>query len=317
MNGSGTTMLLDHLSSHSLLFGFPSETKSLPFFIEHQVEYGDLTDDRKFLKLWNDMKESVVGRVAPGPERIPTPENWREVPRTAASVFNQILLLFAGAKGKHIWCEKTPMHVHHLCLLAAEFPNAKFVHIVRDGRDCAASFHRRWKFNPVRTVYRWKRAVRAGRAQGQLLGSRYHEVRYEQVTETPEMAFRDICAFLGIAFEAAVLSAARSRPEMTGSSAQTVAPNQRRAAQYFGAADLARIEGVAGRYLTELGYVCRNPAGDSDPAPWALRWWEFTDDLRRFGVAMLAGDRMLRPRYWRYVVRRVRSALKQKATAKS
>ena len=45
MNGSGTTMLLDCLANHSMLFGFPGETKVLPSFLERESQYGDLADE--------------------------------------------------------------------------------------------------------------------------------------------------------------------------------------------------------------------------------------------------------------------------------
>ena len=66
MNGSGTTMLLDHLASHSLLFGFPAETQVLPYFIKRQTTYGDLADDANYWKLWSDLARSSYRRPMPG-----------------------------------------------------------------------------------------------------------------------------------------------------------------------------------------------------------------------------------------------------------
>ena len=312
MNGSGTTMLLDHLASHSLLFGFPAETQVLPYFIKRQAIYGDLEDDANYRKLWCDMAKSSYRGQIPGASENHIPEHWREQPRSAAGVFNAIMLQFADAEGKRIWCEKTPMHVHHLALLAQEFPTAKFIHIVRDGRDCAASFHRRWSYNPVRTIYRWKHAVRAGQSQGQRLDSRYYEVRYDEVTRAPENAFQDICAFLGIPFESSVLNAIRVRPHMTGSASQSIVRNQRCAAQYFTPRDLEKIERVAGRCLSDLGYATSNPTGDQDPKWLTLRWWELVDDVRRLGRLVLAEGSMFKPKRWSYIIKRARGALKQK-----
>src|SRR5688572_4070232 len=162
MNGSGTTMLLDHLSNHSLIFGFPNETRSIPYFISHQSDYGDLTVDDNFMRLWRDVRQSLVGQPKLRPESIPVPDKSA---RTAAGIIDHIMKYLARAQGKEIWCEKSPMHVHHLQLLSQAFPEAKFIHVIRDGRDCAASFHRRWRFNPVRTVFRWKLAVSSGMQQ--------------------------------------------------------------------------------------------------------------------------------------------------------
>jgi hypothetical protein len=316
MNGSGTTMLLDHISSHSMLYGFPNETRFLPYFIRHHNRYGDLSIDRNFLELWDDMRKSVVRRLGPGSRKIPLPEDWSIHPRSAASVFDQIMRMFALEKGVHIWCEKTPMYVHHLTLLSNAFPNARFLHIIRDGRDCAASFHRRWKFNPVRTIFRWKQAVRAGRAQGKLLGSRYLEVRYESLTHAPEMTFQEICEFLGIPFESTILNSARSRADKTRANMQVVAPNVKTASQYFDAKQLAKIECIAGQCLTDLGYICdHHSTGNKDPSRFALRWWEAVDDLRRLAALSLGQGRIFNRRKWSYVLRRVRSALKQKATS--
>ena len=60
MNGSGTTMLRDHLANHSWIFGYPDETTSLPYFILHQREYGDSNSDENFLRLWQAMKTSLA-----------------------------------------------------------------------------------------------------------------------------------------------------------------------------------------------------------------------------------------------------------------
>jgi hypothetical protein len=223
----------------------------------------------------------------------------------------------AAGQGKRIWCEKTPMYVHHIPLLADAFLEARFIHVIRDGRDCAASFHRRWRFNPVRTVTRWKKAVRAGRQEGQPLGGRYVEVRYEAVTEAPEAAFRELLELLDLPFEAAVLRSARSRLDRAASHETEVKPNTRRANDYFSPVVVGKLEAVAGLMLTNLGYPCTNASGDRDPAAWQMRWWRFADDIRRFMAIISRRGRILRPSKWRYIASRTRNALKQRVTSKS
>jgi hypothetical protein len=313
MNGSGTTMLRDHLANHSCIYGFPAETRSLPYFIMHPHEFGDLNGEDNFLHLWRSMKKSLANRASFLPEIIPMPEKPY---RTAAGSFNHIMQYLAQAEGKRIWCEKTPMYVHHMPLLADAFPSAKFIHIIRDGRDCAASFHRRWRFNPVRTIARWKKAVQAGTREGKALGARYMEVRYEAVTEAPDKAFRDLLEFLRLPFEDAVLRSARSRPDRAASQQAEVKRNVRRAEDYFDPIVAGKLEAVAGRLLTDLRYPCRDESGDSDPPAWQMRWWYFADDMRRFAAVVTRRGRILRPSKWRYIARRTRNALKQRATSK-
>ncbi len=314
MNGSGTTMLLDHLSSHPLLFGFPGETKFLPYFLTRASKYGDLADDRNYLKLWEDMSDSIIGHAQRESGRFSLPSDWGAPPRSVARVFDRIMGSFATEQGKRIWCEKSPMHVLHMQLLGGAFPNARFIHVIRDGRDCAASFHRRWKFNPRRTVFRWKNAVREGRRQGANLGTRYLEVRYENITREPEASLREICRFLDLPFDAAVLDTGRARRDVTSATSSRIVRNQREANQYFDAAMIEELERIAGQCLAEFGYASTNRFGDHDPSSARLRWWELGDDIRRFAVVTFRNGRIFKPRNWGYLGRRVSSALMQKTT---
>jgi hypothetical protein len=314
MNGSGTTMLLDCLAGHSSLYGFRGETKVLPYFIERQAKYGNLANDDNFAALWGDLQSSVSGRDWPRLVDRSVINAWIGRPRSVAAVFDWIMSSLASKEGKRIWCEKTPMYVHHISLLAAAFPRAKFIHVIRDGRDCAASFNRRWQFNPIRTAYRWRQAVQAGRSQGAQLESRYFEVRYERLTESPEDVFREICEFLELPYEPAILKLSRQRPQMTGSMEGSVMRNERRAEQFFPPDVLREIEAVAGMCLAECGYSVRYQSGDKTPAKWKLRWWEFTDDRRRLRETIKTAANMSESGRWAYFSRRLLSALKQKRT---
>ncbi len=306
-------MLRDHLANHSWIYGFPAETRSLPYFIKHQHEYGDLKHEDNFRRLWQDLTKSVSKRADLLPANLPLPDVSG---RSAAGAFNHIMRHLAGAEGKRIWCEKTPMYVHHLTLLGRAFPEARFIHIIRDGRACAASFHRRWKFNPIRTVARWKQAVRDGRQQGQSLGDRYLEIRYEAITDEPESAFGELLRFLDLPFENAVLTSARTKADPATSHSARIVQNSRKAEDYFDRDTAKHIDSVAGRLLTELGYACSDEAGDLDPPAWQLKWWRMTDDVRRFVMVTLTRGRILRPSKWRYIAARTRNALKQRATSK-
>jgi hypothetical protein len=310
MNGSGTTMLLDHLGNHSSIFGFPDETKSLPYFILNSRRYGNLADELNFRRL----RDEVVNAIGKAGIDAALQLDWSTVDRSAAGVFDAIMKKLAKSHGKRVWCEKTPMHVHHMRLLGAHFPDARFIHVIRDGRDCAASFHRRWRFNPVRTMYRWKQAVDAGQRQGADLGNRYLEVRYERVTEAPEAEFGAILQFLGLPFESSVLRSMRARPNATTPAHGQVVRSDRGAAVYFKPSVIAAMEAVAGKTLARLGYSCSNPDGDSDPGAVQRRWWQLSDDLQRLSTFLTRNGRLLRPSQWRYLVTRLRSSLRQKAS---
>jgi hypothetical protein len=176
---------------------------------------------------------------------------------------------YAAKAGKPRWGDKTPMYMRHLPLLARLFPDAQYVHLIRDGRDAALSFlqmpegtfTRTWAHptTPAQFACLWRKEVTDARALGRRLGaSRYHEVRYEDLVASPEDVVREICAFASIPFESAMLDYA-SAVDVSGK------PHQQRLLtpptsgvrswrEDMQAADVDAIEAVAGNLLAELGY---------------------------------------------------------------
>src|SRR4029077_13048431 len=51
-----------------------------------------------------------------------------------------VYAVYAEERGKQRWGDKTPMYMQNLHLLERLFPDALFVHLIRDGRDAATSF---------------------------------------------------------------------------------------------------------------------------------------------------------------------------------
>jgi Sulfotransferase family len=127
---------------------------------------------------------------------------------------------YGAARGKLIVGDKTPGYVREIGLLHELFPRARFVHLVRDGRDVCLSalewerkaeqFRRRfptWDDAPVATAALWWRwHVLEGRASGNRLGPElYVELRYEALVADPEDECRRLCDFLRVAFDPAML----------------------------------------------------------------------------------------------------------------
>jgi hypothetical protein len=286
MNGSGTTMLLDCLGRHPALYAFPKETRLIPYLMARESSYGDLSVDASYQALWDDVRGLAVFRQVNGNEPVPLPADWRDRPRSLSSVLDSIFRYFAAHHGKSRWCEKTPQHVQHLIALARQFPHAKFVHVIRDGRDCAVSFHRRWKRTPQLTVFRWKKVVQMGRAQGESLGAaRYLEVRYEDLTEKPEIALRRICEFLSLPFDPVVLQSAQ--PYLSSMARDDRAAGLQRNSgkwrSYFPMHLAERLERIAGKTLASCGYDTRHPQSDEDVTAWERKVWSARESTRAFG----------------------------------
>lgn len=262
MNGSGTTMLLDHLGQHPALYAYPLETYVLPYYIRSQGQFGDLDDDDNFLRLWDKMRSAYAFQQRNRKQPIPLPDDWRNSARSAAGIFDRIMCLFAAKEGKERWAEKTPMHVRHIGLLSREFPEARFIHMIRDGRDCAASNHRRWGRSPEGTIYRWKDVVNLGRAQGEAIGERYLELKYEELTASPVEFLREACAFLSLEWDERVLVTDRLRPEVSRYASKTIVRSTASRDQYFTARRLRSLERIAGRTLARFGYDTDYPESE-------------------------------------------------------
>lgn len=123
--------------------------------------------------------------------------------RSHASVFAAMFEEFARQRGKPRWGDKTPMHVQYLLVLKRLFPNAQFVHIIRDGRDVVLSLLTRiWgpRHISVAGSY-WKWLVLTGMITGAILGPDcYREVRFEELVMDPEAVLRSLCEWLGLEY---------------------------------------------------------------------------------------------------------------------
>jgi len=124
-----------------------------------------------------------------------------------ASGFRQFYRSYARRFGKQRWGDKTPSYSHHLVEIARLLPEARFVHLIRDGRDAAVSLRRQW-FSPGSGIAEqaryWRDNVAAAIAQSTQV-AHYLELRFEDLVRDPEPQLRRVCDFIEIDFDAAML----------------------------------------------------------------------------------------------------------------
>jgi hypothetical protein len=139
-----------------------------------------------------------------------------------AGIFDQ----YGKTQGKALVGNQTPGFVRRLRTLHTLWPKARFVHLIRDGRDVFLStLHRTlkhpkpgvfdtWKDDPATTAALWwELNVRSGRQCGNSLGPElYYEIRYESLIAKPEQECRSLCDFLGLSFHDAMLRHQDTRP---------------------------------------------------------------------------------------------------------
>jgi Sulfotransferase family len=170
------------------------------------------------------------------------------------------------AEGKARWGDKTPVYIEILPQLAAMYPKARFIHLVRDGRDVAKSFQAtdwigRWLHDnagewtqALQCYWRWVRSD---------FSNRILQVRYEDLVLKTEGTLRQICGFIGEEFEPQMLSwhlivdeqiPMRERDVHAKLKLKSGAESVARWKREMSARELLVAEAFMGPDLTRLGY---------------------------------------------------------------
>jgi len=276
---SGTTLLRVMLDHHSQL-AVPDESYFIPQLADRHrgpIDVVAFVDDLRrlpTLREWDVDIAAVRSRLRPG---MPPGEAIGAVYET-----------YASARGKKRWGDKTPMYMQRLPMLERLFPTALYVHLIRDGRDCALSFAqmpagivtRSWAHprDAAGFACQWRAEVVAAEKLGRRVGRRYLELRYERLVTEPEASLRAVCSHVGLSFEPAMLDYAgnvdvTSRPHQQ-SLTRPPTPGLRDWQADMSAEDVHAFERVAGDLLAELGYETSGrptPRGRLDRAWYATR----------------------------------------------
>lgn len=195
--------------------------------------------------------------------------------------------LYAELRGKVRWGDKTPAYLTNIAEIGTALPEARFVHLIRDGRDVALSILAMPEADrPMRNpdsvgvvAGRWRKRIERARRQAEAL-PHYLEVRYEELVTEPEAVLRRVCDFVELDFLEEMLEYhagardrleemnrdLRSRDELPIQAAEgrlaphaltSEPPKRDRIAVWrerMSPVDVAEFEAEAGEMLTELGY---------------------------------------------------------------
>jgi len=296
---SGTTLLQRMLDAHSQL-AVANDTHFIPWVL-YEMGRDDnppLTPEivrrvrtyKRFHRLGLD--DAAVARAAEGAS---------DYAGFVAGLYDEL----ARAHAKALGGEKTPGYVRHLPMLHRLFPQARFVHIIRDGRDVALSAFGwardekgpgripLWKDEPAAAAALWwRRNVQMGREDGDALGpDLYRQIRYEDLVAQPEQSLRDLASFLGLPYEQRMaefhVGKTRDGSQRSAKSAW-LGPTRglRDWRTQMSARDAELFEAIAGDLLSALGYERSTESASPQIAAVARRcraWWDRRTWLRISG----------------------------------
>jgi len=263
---SGTTMLRMMLTAHPAL-AIPWESHFIVPLWKGRRKLGGVSSPdvqrvvalitrTSMFGLWEVPDDAVRRRVA----ALDRP--------TLGEVIESVFLAYADHQAKTRWGDKTPIYVNWIPQLAELFPTARFVHVIRDGRDVALSYQSvPWGPDDVwGSAFKWRRDVGAGRRDGPALGhDRYLEIRYETLVDEPRSVLERLCAFASLEFDERMLERDESRSvggrasqaEYHASATKPPTPGMRDWRTQMPDEQVLAFEAVAGDLLTRLGYERR------------------------------------------------------------
>ncbi len=271
---SGTTLLRLMLDAHPDV-AIPSETHFVPDLIarcvEGPVSHAELAAIATEHPRWGDFGLDA-GEYAARVEALE--------PLTAAEAIRAFYRLYAERWAKSRWGDKTPGYIRKTQPIQRVLPEARFIHMIRDGRDVALSVMP-LGFGPstvTEAAELWVKRVSTGRRQARG-ANHYMEVTYEDLIADTDGTLRSVCEFLELGYDPAMLAYHERASERLAEKARDLPkeggrtqPAEARVASHALAseaprpdrigrwrremepADVAEYERVAGALLAELGY---------------------------------------------------------------
>lgn len=199
---SGTTLLRTILMGHPDII-IPPET------------FGFRPSFKDFHLLQNSNWETIVEKVISNYQQSKQFEMWEvdlfhaketglQLQNNQRSLANLIQLIFLEYGSKHkpsanIWGDKTPLNTYYLKYINMTFPQARYVNLVRDGRDVVSSLKVAGLSNSRNSCLRWNQAIElVNQFKNRVPSHRLLTIRYEDFVTQFESKFQNICSFLDL-----------------------------------------------------------------------------------------------------------------------
>jgi LPS sulfotransferase NodH len=211
---SGTTLLCQLLDRHPAVCVSPEALFIMSLHRRYRSASWDVQAVRRFVRdLWT---EERMTRWRLDESRLLA--RLQELARSGRASFSlvcaEVYAEHARSRGKEdasLFGDKNPHYALFVESLAAIFPRARFLHMVRDHRDNVLSYQRvGFDLSSISGLaYRWREYNRRILAHREELGERYRRVRFEDLVTRQTETLTSVCDFLGIEL----------RPEMTNAPA--------------------------------------------------------------------------------------------------
>jgi hypothetical protein len=276
---SGSNLLRLIFNAHSGI-AIPHPPHIIHYFAKWERSYGDLNQPPAMKRLINDVLSLLKTHIYPWELEISAEKIFQEAsPRDLFGIYYAIYYAYLRHEGKRRWGCKSTFMIHHAGRVLKTFPSAKFVWLVRDPRDVAAS-SRRSVFNPFHPFFT-ARLWRAQQLEGLRLAASLPRhnlilVKYEDLIADPETVIRRLCDFLQESYEPQMLNyyqspAAQKSGQLSQSwknaSRPIIADNKNKYRKSLTVEEIRLVEGVAAELMAKFGYDHEFPHASASPTP--------------------------------------------------
>ncbi len=232
----GTSLLQSILASHSEIASFPETHLAL----ENVGHWEKRILGRRLREAERKLRYLLAGiRLRLGLARPSGRRNLRNLARIIGGQDSPMRLPLAGLfihpnlragiallddlaarEGKHVWIEKTPGHLAYIDVIERAVPDARFIHLIRNGPDVVASFWdaarkypERWGYyrDIDRCIARWNHALSL--SSGCRDQPRHVLVTYEELVASTAAVISKLCSFIGVGYQDEMLGEYRAAAE--------------------------------------------------------------------------------------------------------
>ena len=271
---SGTNLLRLMLNMHPNIF-VPHPPHIMKFFHPIVHRYGDLKKDKNFKKLIADIcrmveLHSYQWDIKPDREKVFA--NARD--RNLISIYFEIYNQYLQFTGKTRWACKSTFMIEHVPEILNYYRDAKFIYMVRDGRDVAVS-SKSSIFNHFNVYYiakLWKEEQETGlHLLDKLSSDQIMLLKYEDLITEPKSMIQKVCTFLNEPFEEKMLQYHKSsEAAKSGSlsiswgntSKPVISDNKEKFRTSLSNKEIKLFEAITCIQMDRLGYKLSYPLAD-------------------------------------------------------
>ena len=277
---SGSNLLRLILNAHSDIL-VPHPPHILHYFSAIEASYGDLNSPPNYASLVADMFRLIDVHIYPWEEDLSQAvviekSHSKSVFGAFAAIYDTLLQL----SGKQRWGCKSTFMIHHVEEIFAQYPNAKLIWLIRDPRDVAASSMKSVfnPFHPYYTALLWKKQQLLGlQTEAQYGPERIKRLHYESLLENPHQSIRELCDFLNVVFEEAMLEYSQTEAAIKSShlseswknaTSSVMRNNAGKYRKSLSAEQIQAVEMVAGQLMQDFSYPLQSIDTNFRPSYW-------------------------------------------------